>query len=221
MRVSLACLGLLFLTSSAYAQAPCAPGIPHYDPYNPSQAAIMREYGGTILAQAPVSTLLKLDPYVPSQGELLRQLGRGIPVWTAHAVYTGAPMPAADDCSPSAPPARDMAGAMAATPAPLTRFGDVLDVLAELRRSGVAVAAPTASPASAGPGVERNSGVWIEYANRRWVSAGAAVVFSDADYVQVGESAGFAVYRRAGSKDDDLIFVQTSRGMVAPFRSGR
>jgi hypothetical protein len=65
---------------------------------------------------------------------------------------------------------------------------------------------------------ERNTGVWIQYADRTWASAGGAVVFREADFVRVGESAGFGVYRRAGTTDD-VIYVQTIRGMVAPFRA--
>lgn len=209
MRVSLAGIGLLFVTTSAYAQGPCAPTIPAYDPYKPSDLAIMREYGGTVLAQAPLSTLLKLDPYVPSQGELLRQLGRGIPVWTAVPWYGYAPPRSAHDCAPAPEPA-----SLSESAAPLTRFSDVLT---ELQRHGATAGAAAVTPAS-GARVQRNSGVSIRFADRMWVSAGAAVPFSTADFVYVGESAGFSVYRQAGATDD-VIFVPTARGMVAPFRS--
>ena len=209
MRVSLATIGVLFVTTTAYAQGPCAAQIPAYDPYKPSDLAIMREYGGTVLAQAPLSTLLKLDPYVPSQGELLRQLGRGIPVWTANTWYGHAPATSPIDCAPAPQPA----SAAAASTAPLTRFSDVL---AELQRSGAPMA--PAPPPSGSAQTERNAGVWIRFADRMWVSAGAAVPFSTADFTYVGENAGFSVYRRAGTTDD-LIYVPTARGMVAPFKS--
>ena len=49
------------------------------DPYNPSDAALLREFGVTLVSQTPLAELRKLDPYKPSHAALLRQLGGGIP----------------------------------------------------------------------------------------------------------------------------------------------
>lgn len=221
MRVALSGLWLLLLVGSASAQSlPCAT-LPAYDPYKPSHLAIMREYGGTALAQAPLSTLLKLDPYVPSQGELLRQLGRAIPIWATYPFFPLAPMPpvpmfATPDCQPMrASMERDLAPSPPA--APLTRFSDVMMRL-DRDRTTTDAAAP--SPRPSARSVARTPGVSIQYAGRTWVSAGSAVPFRDSEFMSVGESGGAAVYRRAGTKDD-LIFVPTTPGMVAPFRLTR
>jgi hypothetical protein len=66
--------------------------------------------------------------------------------------------------------------------------------------------------------VERTTGASIEYQGRRWISAGRAVAFDDAGFVRIGESGGSAVFRTRGAKDE-LIFVPTTPGMVAPFRA--
>jgi hypothetical protein len=211
MRVATAALGLLLFTTTASAQAPpCMPPAYAYDAYKPSHLAIVREYGGAVLAHAPLSTLLNLDPYVPSQAELLRQLGRGIPLWPAYPWYSYAPLPIGNvrDCGPAPEPSL-------ASAAPLTSFADVVDALHGERATG-ATAAMTPPPR--GFRVERNKGVWLYYEGRAWISAGAAVPFRDTDFVRAGETAGFSVFRRTGAKDD-LIYVPTTPGMVAPFQA--
>jgi hypothetical protein len=217
MRYATVAIGLFVFSSTAFAQAPpCAPQEFTYDPYKPSDLAIVREYGGTVLAQAPLSTLLKLDPYVPSQGELLRQLGRGIPVWAAHPWYPlAAPRPVVPDC----PPTPESSFAAPATPAaaPLTSLADVLTALE--RERGTATPATTRNTRLRRPG-ERQQGISITYEGRTWVSAGAAVPFHDADFMRIGESAGSTIFRRTDVKGD-VIYVPTTAGMVAPFRAGR
>jgi hypothetical protein len=61
-------------------------------------------------------------------------------------------------------------------------------------------------------------GASIEFEGRRWVSAGRAVAFDGARFVRVGESGASAVFRASGAKDE-VIFVPTTPGMVAPFRA--
>jgi hypothetical protein len=61
-------------------------------------------------------------------------------------------------------------------------------------------------------------GASIEYDGRRWVSAGRAVEFDDARFVRVGESGASAVFSARGAKDQ-IIFVPSTPGMVAPFRA--
>lgn len=79
------------------------------DPYKPSDAALLRTYGGTLLAQTPVLELRQLDPYKPSHADLLRQLGNGIPQWSHFNWYPAAPVPA-PLMLPSTPPAMSAAG---------------------------------------------------------------------------------------------------------------
>lgn len=212
MRVATIGIGLLLLTTAAHAQAPpCAPYPYVYDPYKPSDLAIMRQYGGTMLAQAPLTTLLKLDPYVPSQGELLRQVGNGIPLWLAYPWPTYAPLSPAPltDCRP-APKASSEAGHEGSLA--ITTFADALSALEGVTSTTTRTDAPPRRMPT-----DRNTGVTIHYDGRTWTSAGAAVPYGGASFVQVGESGRFPVFRRAASKDD-LIFVPTTKGMVAPFR---
>src|SRR5919204_4013997 len=66
----------------AFAQGqPCAPLRYAFDPYKPSDLAIVRQLGASVLAQAPLAALLQLDPYVPTEAALLRQYGGALPVW--------------------------------------------------------------------------------------------------------------------------------------------
>jgi hypothetical protein len=64
------------------------------DPYKPSDAALLRAYGSTLVAQTPLLELNQLDPYKPSHAALLRQLGGGMPLWSHLSWYPTAPPPA-------------------------------------------------------------------------------------------------------------------------------
>jgi hypothetical protein len=84
MRLTILAALLVFPASLSAQPSPCAvspSGVLQFDPYKPSDIAIVRNYGATMLAQLPLESLLKLDPYVPTQAALLRQLGGAIPVW--------------------------------------------------------------------------------------------------------------------------------------------
>jgi hypothetical protein len=169
-----------------------------------------------VLASAPFSSLLQLDPYVPSEAMLLRQYGGALPLWPFvwYPAYFPPGYPA--DCSR----ARDRAAQQPEAPAnpPITTFAELLAHLERVRASQSAAPQSGArlvrSPA---PSVERTMGASIEYQGRRWVSAGRAVPFDDAGFEQVGQSVASAVFRARGVKDE-IIFVPTTRGMVAPFR---
>ena len=209
-------VALLFLPASVYAQpSRCSDPVSsllQFDPYKPSHAAIVRNYGATVLAQAPLESLMKLDPYVPSQAALLRQLGGAIPVWP-YAVYPGYPPTQWTPQSPhGAPcePAHETAAAAAAAAATITTFDEALTVLEQRQRG--AMATPNAGSSA------RNQGVGVEYDGRMWMNAGPAVRFSEAEFVRVGERGGSPIFRRVGG-DDTVIYVRTTLGMVAPFRS--
>ena len=70
------------LPALAIAQSqPCTPQPYAFDPYKPSHLAVVRQFGGSVLAHAPLTSLLELDPYVPTQAQLLREYGGALPVW--------------------------------------------------------------------------------------------------------------------------------------------
>lgn len=223
MRFTTPALALLFwmVPASAFAQSlPCAPSSQGFDPYKPSDLAIVRQYGGTAVSQAPVSALLRLDPYVPMQAELLRQLGNGLPWWPL-AGYYGHPLP---PLTPDCRAVAELAQVPGDAPRPLTQFSEML---AALEREGGTPSALAASRGSAGQTSvpfertrARNLGVSIQYAGRTWISDGPAISVGTSEFVRVGESAGFPVYRRAGAKDD-VIYVPSTKGLVAPFRVAR
>lgn len=64
---------------------------------------------------------------------------------------------------------------------------------------------------------ESNDGIWIRFGGQKWVSAGPAVPITAADFLRVGEYAGFPVFARRG-QDDKVIYVPTRAGRVAPYR---
>jgi hypothetical protein len=207
MRLTIIVALLVFPASlSAQTQpSPCSQStstLLDFDPYKPSNLSIVRNYGGTVLAQAPLEELLKLDPYVPTEAALLRQLGGAMPFWAFATYPWSVPVRQHMPCEPATePPA-----------ATLTSFSDVLAVL-EQRPPGA-----TPPPHATTP--EASHGVSIQYDGRVWTSAGPAVRFSESEFVRVGDRAGFPIFRRA-TGDDDVIYVRTTAGMVAPFRAVR
>jgi hypothetical protein len=213
MRLTVFFAAWLISPSSVWAQtAPCADAVSvllKSDPYKPSDAAIVRNYGPTVLAQASLEALLRLDPYVPSQAALLRQVGGAIPVWPYAMV------PVYPDIVPPRPPRDSECGPSrvhdnrAAAP---TTFTTLDEVLAVLKR------APALPPPARRAGADRNQGISIHYDGRTWRSAGPAVRVDAAGFVRVGESAGLPIFRRAGEKDD-VVYVPTTPGVVAPFRA--
>jgi hypothetical protein len=216
-----ATFGIVFvgLPVLAFAQAqPCAPQRYAFDPYKPSDLAIVRQVGAGILAHAPLSSLLQLDPYVPTEAELLRQYGGALPVWP-FAWYPVYPQPAYSLDFSRVCQSISQATTASAEP-PITTFAELLAALERVRvASG---AAPSAGRSVSAPAalVDRNTGVSIDYAGRTWVSAGRAVAFDDGQFVRVGELSGSPIFRRMGSSEE-IIYVPTTTGMLAPFRATR
>ena len=207
-------VALLFSPATLLAQSsPCMPSpssLVQFDPYNPSDLAIIRNYGGTVLAQAPLSSLLQLDPYVPTQAALLRQLGGAIPFWAYPVFPQYSPAPAGVPCGPD----RRMAAAAVRAPTTfspsLTSFNDVLAVLPQRAPRAARTVRETSSA--------RVRGITIEHDGRQWASAGRAVPFTEAAFERIGDAAGSPIFRRAGGKDA-VIYVRTTSGMLAPFRA--
>jgi hypothetical protein len=110
----------------------------HHDSYKPSDLAIIRNYGGTVLAQVPLGALLKLDPYVPTEAALLRHVGGAIPLWAFGTYPWYVPAPVSGPCEP-VPEARVSASA----PPTLATFNDVLQAVA--RPSSVTSGTPRAT----------------------------------------------------------------------------
>jgi hypothetical protein len=94
------------------------------------------------------------------------------------------------------------------------------------RQSDVAgPAAPAAIPSAqqTPPAVtlrapESNAGVWLRFRERTWVSAGPAVPLTGSEFVRDGEYAGFPVFRRPQA-GEDVIYLPTRSGLVAPYRA--
>jgi hypothetical protein len=202
-------LFVLLCALAARAQSPVSVYPYGLDPYKPSDAWWLRQYGSVLVAQTPILELRKLDPFKPSEAALLRDLGGGIPLWALW--YPPAPMPA-----------------------PLTPFsmvGEVLPaggatnvfIVVGQPPSGATSAAPVSTPAPPPGGVvtalrpESNDGLWIDYAGRRWVSAGAAVPFDESLFMQAGQYNGFPVFTRRQS-GDQMIYLPTRGNLVAPYR---
>ena len=177
------------------------------DPYKPSDAALLRDYGATLVTQTPLLELRKLDPYKPSEAALLRQLGGGIPVWSL-AWYP--PVPA------SLTPFQTTA---VMPPPALTVLlqGQLPTDAAERTAAPADIAPPLPSSIATLRRPESNDGAWISYAHQKWVSAGPAVRFEASEFVRVGQYGDFAVFERIGVKEG-LIYIPAREGLIGPYR---
>lgn len=103
MRLTMAVITVTLLAvAPASAQAPTSEQHPYgLDPYKPSDAALLRNYGAALVAQTPLLELRQLDPYKPSHAALLRQLGGAIPLWSHLSWYPTAARPAPLTPSPT------------------------------------------------------------------------------------------------------------------------
>ena len=64
---------------------------------------------------------------------------------------------------------------------------------------------------------DNNDGVWIMFGGEKWVSAGTAVPIVAADFVRVGEYAGFPVFARRDFTQE-IIYLPSRAGLLAPYR---
>ena len=77
----------VMLATGAAAQGVVNADHPYgFDPYKPSDAAVLREYGATLALQSPT---FPLDPYKPSHAALIRQLGPDVPLWAPEWALSG------------------------------------------------------------------------------------------------------------------------------------
>jgi hypothetical protein len=85
--------------------------------------------------------------------------------------------------------------------------------------------ADTSRPSAATPPVltsallrrpENNDGIWIQFRDQKWVSAGKAVPLRSSEFRKIGEYDGFPVFARTGG--DELIYLPTRGGLIAPYR---
>jgi hypothetical protein len=64
---------------------------------------------------------------------------------------------------------------------------------------------------------ESNDGVWILFGGEKWVSAGTAIPLVAADFLRVGEYAGFPVFARRDFTQE-VIYLPSRAGLIAPYR---
>ena len=202
---------VLLCAPAARGQSPSSVYPYGLDPYKPTDAWWLRQYGSVLVAQTPILELRKLDPFKPSEAALLRDLGGGIPLWALW--YPPAPMPV-----PLSP--FSMAGDERA-------FGGATNIFINVGQPPPGDAVRSVAPVSAPPpppgGIvtalrpQSNDGVWINYGGRRWVSAGPAVPFDDSVFMQTGQYNGFPVFSRRQSSDP-VIYLPTRGNLVAPYR---
>jgi len=95
MRVLTAFIAVMLTAGTVAGQSRAQELRPYgLDPYKPSDAALLRNYGAALVAQTPLLQLSELDPYKPSHAELLRQVGGAMPLWSHFAWYPNTPAPA-------------------------------------------------------------------------------------------------------------------------------
>jgi hypothetical protein len=208
---------ILGVAVPASAQAPACEQPPDrtthpygLDPYKPSDAALLRDAGATLVAQTPLQELRRLDPYKPSEAALLRELGGAFPLWGLEW-YWGPPPAPLSPFSQRQPrmrhPDTSWRGTFtAADNAPVSASQETTSV----RPSTMAT---LRSP-------ESNDGVWIEYGDRRWILDGRPVPYDSSAFQAVGHYGTFQVFKRSGVVED-VIYVPARQGELAAYRLKR
>ena len=64
---------------------------------------------------------------------------------------------------------------------------------------------------------ESNDGVWIMFGGEKWISAGTAVPLVAAEFVRIGDYAGFPVFARRDFTQE-MIYLPSRAGLIAPYR---
>ena len=102
--------------------------------------------------------------------------------------------------------------------APAAAAACACDVAATAVAPAVAAAPPAPIVGVAVLSVRRpdnNDGLWVRYEGATWVSRGGAEAHTAA-FTQVGDHAGFPVFRKQG--EGDTIYLETRQGVLAPYR---
>jgi hypothetical protein len=207
-RTALVLTVTLLAVSPAFGQTPEPESHPYgLDPYKPSDAALLRELGATLVAQTPVSELRKLDPYKPSHAALLRELGGAFPLWGLSWYPTPTLMP-----TPLSP---FQTLTFAIQPAPVA-VAPTPAAPAEALAVYTGVPQPASSIATLHR-PENNDGVWISFEQQKWIAAGRPVPFDESAFVRAGQYGEFPVFRRAGARES-MIYLPTRDGLIAPYR---
>jgi hypothetical protein len=219
MRLTLiAIVVTLFLVVPASAQtasceqAPASTSQPYgFDPYKPTDATLLRDYGATLVAHTPLQELRRLDPYKPSHAALLRELGGAFPLWGLEWYWAPVPAP----LTPFGQPEMWMRRAPVVIPLTQTPEGTAPE-----SAGGEAVTSPQPSTIATLRPPESNDGVWIAYAKERWILDGHPVPYESSAFERVGDYGKFPVFRRTGA-NEDVIYVPTSESALAPYRLKR
>jgi hypothetical protein len=193
--------------------------------FNGNQMVRSGNFGGV-----PLYTDTTLEPYsivyVPlsrglmqpyervRQGSLAGTTGSRTPSFPVRVAPTSAgPLEAA--AAPTAPPA-PVGDVGEGFPAPVTTAGTYAP--APVGTSGVIPVIPRPTAVATAEPPRGNEGVWIAYLGEKWISAGAAVPLTAGDFRVVGTYAGFfPVFARRDSVDQ-VIYLPTRAGLVAPYR---
>ena len=176
------------------------------DSYKPSEAALLRNYGETLVAQTPLIEMRHLDPYKPSHAALLQQIGGGLPLWGVAWYPFAVPAPPHGQLTtlalfPSAPTEPRH---------PAEAAEDLCPCADEPAQAGPSSVATVLRP-------ESNDGVWIAYDGQRWVNSGRSVPVDDTAFERVGQHGEFPVYKRLRGTED-LIYLPARDGLLAPYR---
>lgn len=158
-----------------------------------------------------------LQPYERQRrGELAGTTGSRTPAFPVRTIpESGRPIAGAA-APPTAPPLP--IGAVPAFTPEAGAVGTTGRVAADRPVGTGGVVATPARRVSIGPRrPTSNDGVWLEYMDEKWVSAGRAVPLRSHEFMQIGEYAGHPVFVRNGLREE-VIYIPTVAGMVAPYK---
>lgn len=151
------------------------------------------------------------------QGDLAGTAGSRTPSFPVRGVPSEAALPVTA-VAPTDVPQPSIGNISAFTPAALADVTPVAPLVAAA--AGRPLAATPPEPAPPVVSVRRpdsNDGVWIAFRGERWLSAGAAVAYSEPEFARAGDYAGFPVYTRHAVRED-VVYLPTRDGLVAPYR---
>jgi hypothetical protein len=160
-----------------------------------------------------------MQPYErPRQGSLAGTTASRTPSFPGGAPASGASLPQGAG-APTAPPAT--IGAIGAYTPESAVGTSGTTVPSPVGTAGLAAPAPRAMAnrqtlTSIGRPTS-NDGIWIRYLGEKWVSAGSAVPLTVEGFRIVGSNDGFPIFARTNSSEQ-VIYVPTRAGLVAPFR---